>query len=292
MNPILPRIKRRALRQLGNAERTAFQEFTRLQFRVFGRAKFTDAYGLRYYLFPDDDLSLIYLRKTLFDDPNIFPLLERIISPNATVVDVGANVGLFTLFAAKRANLGHIYAFEPEMINFGRLRENITLARLKNVTVEQSALSNYIGTATLNVFSENRVLNSLGRPIIRTSEKVYESDETQEVPITTLDCFAETYGLSHIDLLKVDVEGAEPKVFAGCEQLLRNRKLKYIVFEISQTPLHALGYTAYDTFDTLEKHGYIIKRILTGGNTRVIDRREDANVILANFLAVRPELAT
>jgi FkbM family methyltransferase len=286
MNSILFRMKRRIIGYTVIAKREGFVRSTHLQFHLFGRARFIDKFGLRYYLFPGYDLSLIHTRRTLFDDPNLYSLMEKFIAPSAIVVDVGANVGLFTLFAARCAASGHIYAFEPEKTNIEHLRQNLKFARCENATIEPYALSNYTGTAVLNVFSTNRVLNSFGRPIIQTSEKVYESDATQEVPVTTLDSFAETHNLSHIDLLKIDVEGAEPRVLAGCEQLLRHRKIKHIIFEISQTPLHALGYTAYDTFDILEKHGYIINRILPGGITLQYDPKEDSKVTLANFLAV------
>lgn len=292
MTSLPSRIKRRAIRQMIAIDRAAFLKFVRSQFRLFGRAIFKDKYGLRYYVYPDADLSMLYVRKTLFDDPSLFSLLEKIIAPDDIVVDVGANVGLLTLYASRVAYSGHVYAIEPEQINVERLHQNLKLARCKNVTTEATALSDYTGIATLNVFSENRVLNSLGRPIIQTTEKRYESDSTQEVPVTTLDSFVQTHGLSKIDLLKVDVEGAEPRVLAGCKQLLSDCKIRHIVFEISQTPLRALGYTAHDTFDGLERYGYRIKRILPDGSTHTYERQGDADVLLANFLAVRPEAAT
>ncbi len=288
MKHSLMRIRRRAFRLVTAASRATFLGSSSLQFRLFGRAKFTDTQGLQYYLYPDDDLSLVFARKTLFDDQAIFPLLRQVISSDAIVVDVGANIGLVTLYAAKNAADGHIFAFEPEQVNLERLRRNIQLARCNNVTIVSSGVADFNGIATLNVFSNNRVLNSLGRPIIQTSTTTYIADTTQEVSMTTLDDFAYAHGISNIDLLKVDVEGAEPRVFAGCQRLLSERKIHYIIFEISQTPLHALGYTAHNTFDALEQHGYVIERILPGGITQTYDRQEDANVILANFLAIRP----
>lgn len=69
-------------------------------------------------------------------------LLKAIIKPEYIFFDIGANVGVFTLMAAKRLTSGHVYAFEPSQAHLKRLRANLELNNFKNVTIVPYALSN------------------------------------------------------------------------------------------------------------------------------------------------------
>lgn len=253
---------------------------------VRGPVIFRDRFGLRYWLYPDDDLLQIYQANTVFDDSSLFMWMSRTIAPRDVIVDVGAYVGVFTLLAARLASQGHVFAFEPDSVSFERLMDNIELSRLLNVTPVRCIVTDRCGQEVLNVFSENRVLNSLGRPVIHTLNRVYKPDEVQIVDAVTLDSFASSLRLHSIDLLKIDVEGAEPKVLAGCEQLFQEGRVKRLVFEISQQPLAAMGYSAEHVFDIVESKGFRIFRIQTNGEAVPCSRALDTQRELANYVAI------
>src|SRR5262249_7628131 len=98
-------------------------------------------------------------------DPNEFALLDRVLKYGMTFVDVGANDGLYSLFAARRVGQsGQVGGFEPSRREFGRFMENIRLNGLTNVHARQVALGDTKGTASLSIAEDEHAgQNTLGR---------------------------------------------------------------------------------------------------------------------------------
>jgi FkbM family methyltransferase len=135
------------------------------------------------------------------------------------MMDVGANLGLYTLLASRlMPSDGQIVAFEASPIEHAKLAWTILRNKLANVEVIHAAVSDALGTATIyQSLAGAGALNRLDRPAKTSGEW-----EPTKVSMTTIDAWAATHGKIPIDLLKIDVEGHELPVLVGAQSLIRN----------------------------------------------------------------------
>jgi len=160
-------------------------------------------------------------------------LFERVVKPGDTVLDLGANIGYFTLLAAKLVGeTGKVFSFEPEPRNYKYLVENLRLNNYEQVSAFQKAVSNQKGRTKLYI-----CLYDTGHHTINQYQgiKAYrpnvpeDKEEFIEIETVSLDEFFEGRE-NEIDVIKMDVEGAEMLALLGMDQLLRaNRKIKMFV---------------------------------------------------------------
>jgi FkbM family methyltransferase len=130
------------------------------------------------------------------------------ISAGDTVVDIGANIGCFTIYAARAVGpTGRVIAVEPASETFSQLRRNVELNNLTNVTLVQAAVSGEPGTVTL-MASENSLFTSLFDRI----DGRENTGHSEQVEAITLDQILQRNGVERVDFLKVDCEGAEHSI--------------------------------------------------------------------------------
>lgn len=122
------------------------------------------------------------------------------------VADVGANIGLFSLYASQYA--AKIYAVEPSALHFETLSHMLSFNKLEQVVAIQCAIGNFNGPGAF-YHNENTTMFSL-RPEVNG-----KPDEQETVDVLTLDQFLDQQKLEHVDVLKVDVEGSEADIFGG-----------------------------------------------------------------------------
>ncbi len=170
--------------------------------------------------------------------------LFRYLRPGMCVLDIGANIGLYTVqMASAVGEAGHVYAFEPCPLTAARLRENVTLNRLSNVSIVEKALSDSEGTAHFYIFPEGGdAYNSLGA--VRREREGLCATQLIEVQTTTLDAFANQAGLTSVDFIKLDVEGAEEMVLRGGVNLLRACPQALIAIELYEPSAVQCGSSA------------------------------------------------
>src|SRR5690606_3536372 len=135
---------------------------------------------------------------------------ELPIGPEDVVVDIGANVGVFAVMAAKRTR-GPVLAFEPFPENFRYLERNARANGLTHLRAFRQAVADQVGTTRLYVGDM-----AGGNSLIDHNIKGRLEDFI-EVPVTTLRAICEDHGLERIDFLKVDCEGAEGMIFRSVE---------------------------------------------------------------------------
>jgi FkbM family methyltransferase len=182
-----------------------------------------------------------------------------------TVFDVGAHVGsLTTLFSKLAGDSGAVHAFEPAAAAFGDLRDALAREKATNVTANDFALSDRPGTVDLHCYQGPfRAFNSMAvRPLAEYGVDAGPA-RTEEVEATTLDLYSAERGVSRIDLLKIDVEGAELQVLRGAEAMLAARCVGCVAFEFGQATFD-MGIKPADIAELFRKHGYKLSNIVKG----------------------------
>ncbi len=165
--------------------------------------------GLRYRIFPDMGLSPLYGGW----EPDAQQLMVKNIRADSVVYDVGANYGIHTLLMARLASNGIVYAFEPVPEICTALEENVSINNFQNVRCVRLALSDCGGEAA---FTKGLHVGAGG---LTLPSRV--PDDQISVTTTTVDQFVFEQNNPPPDFIKMDVEGAEGKVLAGGEQVLK-----------------------------------------------------------------------
>jgi FkbM family methyltransferase len=202
-------------------------------------------------LLPSDDhlARLLLLGRPYEEGERLF--VRRFLRGGDNVVDAGANYGLYTLISAVSVGAeGRVWSFEPAARERAKLGANVRLNGLENVVIREEALSDREGDAELYVYSEGMGAWSSMAPadIGAPCEKV-------AVRETTLDGFAASAGLGRLDLLKVDVEGAEDRLFRGAKGCLAELR-PVVLCEFSDPRTAQCGYSTRDIWSTLVEAGY------------------------------------
>lgn len=147
--------------------------------------------------------------------------------PGATFVDVGANIGIYSLHASRRLGIsGRIHAFEPTQETFKILSTNIRVNRLGNIQTNKLALADKIGT--LYLVAEGRPASN------STSINTPCASSAISIEATTLDEYRKSQLGMKVDFIKVDIEGGERAFFEGARKTLLEDK-PLILFESMHT---------------------------------------------------------
>ena len=184
-------------------------------------------------------------------EPNEFAFLDGVLRPGMTFVDVGANEGYFTLFAARRVGrAGRVLAFEPSSRERLLLEKNVQRNRLGNVTIVPQALADQPGTAHLHIAAKlHGGHNTLGEFAYADAGNA----GTEEVPVGTLDALA----TGRVDVMKIDVEGAELKVLNGGRNVLMTSR-PILLIEANDAALRGQGASSEALLKLLRELDYDI----------------------------------
>ena len=170
----------------------------------------------------------------------------------ATVIDIGANIGCFSILAANLVGPeGRVIAVEPDASTYAQLVRNVSLNGLSNVTAVNCAVGGRNGTITLHS-DPNRLFSSVFSSV--NGRAVQGRD--QEVQMMTLNELMDAHHVERCDYLKLDCEGAEHEIIAGMSQDTA-RRIGQITMEVHKVPdcdprqlgscLEGLGYRRVGT---------------------------------------------
>jgi FkbM family methyltransferase len=177
--------------------------------------------------------------------------LHDFLKPEMVVLDVGANIGEYTLFAAKRVASGRVLSFEPVPSIRKELEENILLNHFQNITVLSYGLSDQPGQFPIFMMGEDE----------NEGQATFFSDagSTQNsvlADLKVLDTEWPTFQLARLDFIKMDIEGSELMALRGSvNTIIQFRPL--IVLEISDVTYEAAGYTKKEINDFFTKLNYL-----------------------------------
>ncbi len=194
-------------------------------------------------------------------DP-VLRALRPHVSEDAWCFDVGANIGLYSLGLAALAPRGRIFAFEPSPGSVDFLRTNLRRNRADNVKVFATALGDRDGTISFHevpFFTAGSFTADEGAWL--RSDAV--GSTLVQVPCTTLDAFVEDHAVERLDVLKIDVEGAELAVLDGATATLAaHRPTVVMEFNSFAFTLHAgmLPQTALTRIMATFPHVFVIDR--------------------------------
>lgn len=190
----------------------------------------------------------IYIHRDF--EPAIRSAIQKRLKPGDAFLDVGANVGFFSLCASKAVGPGgSVYAFEPAPKTYKSLCRNLELNGLANVTALPLALSDSAGQSKLFMDAKN---NS-GASSLRQSP---HSGDAVDVELDRYDHFSGKKGLPVPALVKIDVEGAEVKVLRGMQALLSRPDRPTVILEVSELSLRQMESSKEELFELMVGHGY------------------------------------
>ena len=217
-------------------------------------------------------------------EPDVTDWLRRTLKPGQVFVDIGANIGYFTLMGSRLVGeRGRVFAVEPHPRLAELLTRNVNLNNLQNVTTLNRAA--WSETATLKFhqrlhYAANSSMGSVG-PV--GLEQLGDSEEVVEVQAMELDELLT--GGSHIDVVKVDVEGAEYRAFTGMRRILDANPKISILFEWSPGQVQLVGDKPEAVIELLAGLGFRFSLIADG--MPPIDRSRLLELPYGNVVASR-----
>ena len=221
-----------------------------------------------------------------------FLATRELVNADAPVVfDVGANVGATALRYRALYPRAEIHCFEPYPPSFERLA--VALAGDGRISLHRTALSSEAGRAVLNVnrnAETNSLLPSDDRAAQYWGEGLLETAGAVEVEVQTLDGFCAEHSIARVDVLKLDVQGAEYSVLEGAEAMLAARRIGVIYAEIIVAPTYvgqrrlvdylaltsARGYELFDLYNPTRRNGRLIQSDIIFVSADVLERYERA----------------
>jgi FkbM family methyltransferase len=205
-------------------------------------------------IWPDNESSRVLFLTGTFE-PNELTWVSETLTQGMTMIDIGANMGVYSMFASKLVgNSGVVVAVEPSTRDFQRLAFHVTLNDLQNVRCFQLAASSASGEATLKIaWDRNSGHNTLGEFFYPTVELAGE----ETVQTRTVDALVETQNLQRVDLIKIDVEGHELQVLAGAVETI-TRFRPSLLIEVFEETLRRQGASVEAVLDFVTGHGYVL----------------------------------
>jgi FkbM family methyltransferase len=181
-------------------------------------------------------------------NPMPAPLVfKKYIKEGDVVFDVGANVGVFSIWFSRLCGTGKVFSFEPTKKTFTFLQKNIALNNIKNITPINAAVSDVDGRVE---FLEHRYSDE------QNFIEKRSTSSTRSVPSIRLDTYMDEKKVSKIDFLKIDTEGAELLVLQSLGKHIED--VKHIYFEYNEKNNGRYGYTGKDLICFLDKNEFDI----------------------------------
>ena len=179
-----------------------------------------------------------------------------------SVFDVGAHKGEFIKTAKKFKNIEKIYSFEPQKKIYRKLNifsiENkifcFNFALGNNNEIRNLKINKKTSTSTFSDINNLSLFYKIKSFILRGSTKSSFIDK-EKVSVMKLDDFCDDYKISNIDLLKIDTEGHEKQVLEGALNLIKEKKIKYILLEFHLSNMYS-NYSVNDLENFLDNYNF------------------------------------
>lgn len=190
----------------------------------------------------------VYERNTI---RQLLRLVKQEVVKPFVFMDVGANIGFFSMTVAKdyKINECQIHCFEPNPYTFNLLKTNLQNNGFNNVYLNMVGLGERETTAVLTSNAEN-----IGAANIYSENK---GGIQTNIQIRTLDGYCKDLGINRVDIIKVDIEGAELNFLKGAENIIANSEKLILVMEIVDQNCKRAGYSAEELFKYCLSKGFV-----------------------------------
>ena len=211
-------------------------------------------------------------------EPGLLRAFQQVVKPGMVVLDIGANIGMFTLHAARLVGLhGKVYSFEPAPRVFEILKDNVQVNGLLETGViefRQMAAWDRAGTARMTVYEADS-----GRSTLFPGDR-----QGREIEVTTVALDAALNAQQRVDVVKIDAEGAEPRILRGMRRIIGRNPGIVIFIEFAPVHLRRAGVEPIHFLDEIASMGLSIRQVDdVTGELRPINRDQIAACFSANL---------
>lgn len=204
--------------------------------------------NIKIICYPNDSLYstlIIYLQLPEYGE---MQFLLNTLKADDNFIDIGANMGIYSLLASYKIRNGKILAFEPSPKILPQLYENITLNEKNSIiSVIQKAASDKTGSIDFDISSN---------PDYNHISYTADSKLSLRVETITLDKFITNHQLKHVKIIKIDVEGAELIVLRGLTKTFEKRGVDALIVEVGGWTMGRYGITVEDVTGFLRNYGF------------------------------------
>ncbi|MDP2946932.1 MAG: FkbM family methyltransferase [Nanoarchaeota archaeon] len=229
--------------------------------KIHLRPKFVKTQGYKVFIDRRDFKVSSYLLEDRVYESLETDLVKSQINKGDIVIDIGANIGYYTLiFAGLVGENGKVFAFEPDPDNFALLNKNVKENKFENVVLINKAVSDKNGK-TMLYLSENN----------KGDHRIYDSGEKRKsivVDVVYLDDFLKNHK-DKINFVKIDIQGAEGNAIRGMVGLIKNNKKIKILTEFWPMGLNNFYFDSKKFLEILEDCGFSFYDILEVGLIRI-----------------------
>jgi len=231
-------------------------------------------YGHRMFVAKNDRYLSLWLRKLRLAETLECRLVAKWCRPGMCVADIGANAGFYSLLLARCVGAtGHVWAFEPDAVNFAMLQRNVEANGYSNITMNRKAVGAASGQDRLYVSD------------IHTGDhRTYPSEPREAVPIEVVALDDYFPAEQRIDLIKMDIQGSEGKALEGMKRILREQRDLMLLLEFWPLGLRQAGSVPEQVIESLQKLGLTVEvcNERTGALQSVEDASRLANSLVGN----------
>ena len=193
-------------------------------------------------------------------------ILDNIIKEGMTVLDIGANIGLYTLKLARLVGpTGKVWAFEPDQNNYSLLTKNVNANKYHNVSIVKKAIADKTGVAQLFISEENK-----------GDHRIFSEEERVSIPIETI-TLDSLFPNEKIDFIKIDIQGAEYLALMGMSEIIRKNKNLIILSEFAPNLLKNSGFSGQQLLNKIADFGFRLRYV--NDRTRQIELATEATLL-------------
>ena len=232
-----------------------------------------------------------FLRNGMSYEPDVTKIIQRILEPGDVFVDVGANVGYFTLLGSTLVGPeGKVFAFEPDPKNIDRIKFHCQNNQADNVKIISQPVSHAIEDVNFYFNKSSSGGNALWNPGEYFGDPTFNDGFSVMQSTTLSDEFA-VQGIENVKLIKIDTEGAEHSILRGAKEWLKGQSVPFIIAELNSFGLKKLDSSVNEFIDFMYSQGYLAFLLyLDGRSPQFISPGVNIHtVVISNLLFTTPE---
>ncbi len=233
--------------------------------------------GFDMLMFVNEDVGrLAWLFGTFEEQETVF--FQQQIRPDDLCLDVGGNLGYFSLLMARTASEGSVHVFEPIPLNAALIETNAQLNDIDNIVVNRCGVSDQVGETEFSVAVDSAYSSMHASRTMAESRRI-------AIRLETIDAYCSKHALSKVDIVKVDVEGAEALVIEGATDLFtdKGRRPRLVMLELYDSNLAPFGSSVLAIVKRMQEFGYQAHVLRPGKTELSLFTPQSANVIYNVF---------